>query len=182
MNIPAVNIEAAGDQRPLDASAQLLQFYADIADTLPGSRHAAIRTMRDEAIAGFAAKGLPHRRIEEWKYTDLRRLMSEAYAPDAERPGITAATIEAALGELARIDAFKLVFVNGALQPKLSDIGGLPKGVELTQPCRRSQIPTRMAARRARQDQSAGRRYRLAAQHGLHDRRRGAAPRRGREA
>ncbi len=132
MNIPAVNIEAAGDQRPLDASAQLLQLYADIADTLPGSGNPAIRALRDEAIAGFAAKGLPHRRIEEWKYTDLRRLMNEAYPPASERPGITAATIEAALGELARIDAFKLVFVNGALQPKLSDIGDLPKGIQLT--------------------------------------------------
>jgi FeS assembly protein SufD len=132
VNIPAVNIEAAGDQRPLDTSAQLLQFYADIADTLPGSRHAAIRAMRDEAIAGFAAKGLPHRRIEEWKYTDLRRLMSEAYAPDAAGAGVTAATLDAGLGELAQIDAVKLVFVNGALQPKLSDIGGLPKGAEFS--------------------------------------------------
>ena len=131
MNIPAVNIEAAGDQRPLDASAQLLQLYADIADTLPGSGHAAIRTLRDEAIAGFAARGLPHRRIEEWKYTDLRRLMSEAYAPAAERSTVTAAALEAALGELARIDALKLVFVNGAFQPKLSDMRDLPKGVEL---------------------------------------------------
>ena len=132
MNIPAVNIEAAGDQRPLDASAQLLKLYADIADTLPGSGHAAIRALRDEAIAGFAAKGLPHRRIEEWKYTDLRRLMMEAYSPGAEGAGVTAETLAAGLGELARIDAVKLVFVNGALQPKLSDIGGLPKGAELS--------------------------------------------------
>ena len=131
MNIPAVNIEAAGDQRPLDASAQLLKLYADIADALPGSGHAAIRALRDEAIAGFAARGLPHRRIEEWKYTDLRRLMSEAYAPAAEQSTVTAAALEAALGELARIDALKLVFVNGAFQPKLSDIRDLPKGIEL---------------------------------------------------
>ena len=131
MNIPAVNIEAAGDRHPLDASAQLLRLYADSADTLPGSGHAAIRTLRDEAIAAFAAKGLPHRRIEEWKYTDLRRLMTEAYPPSA-RSGITAALIEAALGELAAIDALKLVFVNGALQPELSDIGGLPKGAKLS--------------------------------------------------
>jgi FeS assembly protein SufD len=132
VNIPAVNIEAAGDQRPLDASAQLLKLYADIADTLPGNGNAAIRALRDAAIAGFAAKGLPHRRIEEWKYTDLRRLIGDAYAPDAAGLGVDAATIEAALGELARIDAVKLVFVNGALQPQLSDIGGVPEGAELS--------------------------------------------------
>jgi Fe-S cluster assembly protein SufD len=132
VNIPAVNIEAADDQRPLDASAQLLQLYADIADTLPGAGTAAIRALRDEAIAGFAAKGLPHRRVEEWKYTDLRRLMSDVYSPRADASGITATAIEAALGDLARLDAVKLVFVNGALRPKLSEIGGLPEGVELT--------------------------------------------------
>jgi Fe-S cluster assembly protein SufD len=130
MNITAVNIQAAGAQRPLDASAQLLQLYADSADSLPGS--AAIRALRDAAIAGFAAKGLPHRRIEEWKYTDLRRLMNEAYSPGEEQPVITPALLEAALGELARIDAVKLVFVNGALQPKLSEMGGLGEGVELS--------------------------------------------------
>ena len=130
MNIPTINIEAAGDQRPLDASAQLLHLYAEAADTLPGN--AAVRALRDAAIAGFAAKGLPNRRVEEWKYTDLRRLMSEAYAPAQSQPGVTASMLDAALGELARIDAVKLVFVNGALQPGLSDIGGLAKGAELS--------------------------------------------------
>jgi FeS assembly protein SufD len=132
VNMPAVNIEAAADQPPLDASAQLLKLYAVIGHALPGSGNAAIRALRDAAIAGFAATGLPHRRIEEWKYTDLRRLMREAYSPGAERSGLTAATIEAALGELTRIDAVKLVFVNGALQPQLSDIGDLPEGAELS--------------------------------------------------
>lgn len=132
MNLPAVNIEAAGDQRPLDASAQLLRLYADLADSLPGSGHAAIRAWRDAAIAGFASTGLPHRRIEEWKYTDLRRLMVEAYSPAALVPGIEAATLQAALGEIARIDAVKLVFVNGTLQRQLSDFGNLPEGAELS--------------------------------------------------
>ena len=132
MNIPAVNFEAAGDRRPLDASAQLLKLYADIANTLPGSGHTAIRALRDAAIAGFAARGLPHRRIEEWKYTDLRRLIGEAYAPEAAGSSVDAAAIDAALGELARIDAVTLVFVNGALQPQLSDIGALPDGAALS--------------------------------------------------
>ena len=42
------------------------------ATTLPGAGNAAITKLRDEAIAAFAARGLPNRRVEEWKYTDLR--------------------------------------------------------------------------------------------------------------
>ena len=32
----------------------------------------AVPDARKAAIGAFAALGLPHRRIEEWKYTDLR--------------------------------------------------------------------------------------------------------------
>ena len=79
MNIPAVNVEAASEARRQSAAEELVAHYQRVADRLPGSRE--IRVLRDAAIRDFAAKGLPHRRIEEWKYTDLRRLMTEAYAP-----------------------------------------------------------------------------------------------------
>ena len=39
------------------------------------------REARKAAIGAFAALGLPHRRIEEWKYTDLRSALKEALAP-----------------------------------------------------------------------------------------------------
>src|SRR5258708_35012156 len=42
---------------------------------------------RRQAFEAYERAGLPHRRIEEWKYTDLRVLMREvlplAAAPDA---------------------------------------------------------------------------------------------------
>ena len=43
---------------------------------LPGG--AAIARRRAAAFDLFAREGLPHRRIEDWKYTDLRALMREA--------------------------------------------------------------------------------------------------------
>ncbi len=42
--------------------------------------------MRTEAMRRFGALGLPHRRIEAWKYTDLRNLMKEALPLGASRP------------------------------------------------------------------------------------------------
>src|SRR5271156_6629742 len=38
---------------------------------------------RAEASAAFAARGLPHRRIEEWKYSDLRAALDRAKIEDA---------------------------------------------------------------------------------------------------
>lgn len=40
--------------------------------------------LRQRALEVFTARGLPHRRVEAWHYTDLRNLMREAH-PVAER-------------------------------------------------------------------------------------------------
>jgi Fe-S cluster assembly protein SufD len=44
--------------------------FEAVASKLPGSR--AVAEARSAAIGAFAALGLPHRRLEPWKYTDLR--------------------------------------------------------------------------------------------------------------
>jgi Fe-S cluster assembly protein SufD len=39
---------------------------------------AALATRKADAAALFAARGVPHRRIEDWKYSDLRSVLGEA--------------------------------------------------------------------------------------------------------
>ena len=60
------------------AEQRFLDLYLSVSDKLPGARSAAIRAWRDAALDAFIVLGVPHRRIEEWKYTDLRALMSPA--------------------------------------------------------------------------------------------------------
>src|SRR5262249_60871442 len=47
----------------------------------------AVAARREAAFRRFEVQGLPHRRVEDWKYTDLRALMRDAKplaaAPDA---------------------------------------------------------------------------------------------------
>ncbi len=102
------------------AEQALTEQFAKIARDLPGGP--AVAQAREEAIGRFAALGLPHRRIEEWKYTDLRAAMREAYPPMIGTPSrLDVAGLEAALGpELAAVDAVRIVFVNGAFAPALS--------------------------------------------------------------
>jgi Fe-S cluster assembly protein SufD len=59
------------------AETALLEEFAAAEARLPGSDW--LRRLRREAIGAFSALGLPHRRIEEWKYTDLRAALKEAY-------------------------------------------------------------------------------------------------------
>ena len=62
------------------AEQQLVQQYADSKAELPGGP--AVRKLREDAFAGFEAKGLPHRRLESWRYTDLRTLLRELASRD----------------------------------------------------------------------------------------------------
>jgi Fe-S cluster assembly protein SufD len=105
------------------AEQGLTEAFDKAAAQLPGGD--AVRAARREAIGTFSALGLPHRRIEEWKYTDLRNMMKDAQ-PLALAAGtkVTIAELIVALGPLAHVDAHRITFVNGHCRPDLSDLDG----------------------------------------------------------
>ena len=88
---------------------------------------------REEAFRFFEALGLPSRRVEAFKYTDLRAAMTEA-APPAEAPALDAAraAVAAAKG-FAGVEAVRLTFVNGHLIRELSDLDRIPAGVSVVE-------------------------------------------------
>jgi Fe-S cluster assembly protein SufD len=102
------------------AEQALNTTYAAARDKLPGK--GPIAALRADAFKQFETTGLPHRRVEEWKYTDLRALMREAY-PLAAPPDAAAKKHAKAAGDiLSGVDCRKLVFVDGAFAPELSDL------------------------------------------------------------
>jgi len=113
-----------------DTARALSDIFASAQDRLPGAGH--LTELRRRAFEAYARAGLPHRRIEEWKYTDLRALMREvlplAAAPDAaalERAAIALSALSADDG------ARRLVLVDGMFTPSLSNLSGLEPGVEV---------------------------------------------------
>jgi Fe-S cluster assembly protein SufD len=112
------------------AETALAQSFAQAAPRLPGDDKVAER--RQAAFAVFAKEGLPHRRVEEWKYTDLRALMRDA-KPLASLPDAAAKAAAKEAGALFRdIEARRIVFVDGAFVPELSDIANLENGLSVT--------------------------------------------------
>ena len=100
----------------------LTENFAAVEDQLPGGAEA--RKVRDAAIGRFGALGLPNRRVEAWKYTDLRNALKEALPlSTGDHAPVKASDVSAALGPLAGIDAQQVVFVNGAYCEDLSTIG-----------------------------------------------------------
>jgi Fe-S cluster assembly protein SufD len=121
-------MEAAAVTRT-DAERALVEAFSAAKAALPGDRQ--VQALREAAFRRFAAQGLPHRRIEEWKYTDLRTLMRDAkpLAP-APEPAARAAAKDAGKS-LADIDARRLLFVDGRFVAELSDVTKLEKGLAI---------------------------------------------------
>ena len=87
---------------------------------------------REEAFRFFEATGLPSRRVEAFKYTDLRAAITEA-APPAEAPSEDAARAAVAgTTGFNAVEAVRLTFVNGHLVASLSDLDRVPEGVTVT--------------------------------------------------
>jgi Fe-S cluster assembly protein SufD len=105
------------------------QFDAAVAG-LPGTGW--VTAMRAKAFDAFAAEGLPHRRVEEWKYTDLRERLKDVPAPAAvTSAAVSADLINKALGPLAALDAERIVLVDGLYSSELSKVGADASTIEL---------------------------------------------------
>jgi Fe-S cluster assembly protein SufD len=112
-----------------EAENALAQAFAAAQACLPGG--AALVPVRARAFEAFAAQGLPHRRVEDWKYTDLRSLMRTAL-PIAPAPdGAAIARAEKALAAHALPGARRLVLVDGHFVPQLSDLAALESGLTI---------------------------------------------------
>jgi Fe-S cluster assembly protein SufD len=108
--------------KPIKTAAEqtLAAQYVGAKKRLPGGPE--IGRLREQAFESFVADGLPHRRVEEWKYTDLRTILREAL-PIAAPASVKVLTAD----PLPDAGFRKLVFVNGAFAPELSDLGALEK-------------------------------------------------------
>lgn len=110
-----------------DADRATGDVFAAARGRLPGV--GLVAQIRARAFDVYKRAGLPHRRMEDWKYTDLRALIGEvlplAPRPDAE--ALVRAKVSAK--QVAADQAVKLVLVNGIFAPELSDVGRVENGV-----------------------------------------------------
>jgi Fe-S cluster assembly protein SufD len=102
------------------AEQALVRAFESARAHLPGDIAA-----RTAAFAPIAERGLPHRRVESWKYTDWRALLREA-APLASRPSDVA--VAAAKAFASPFNGIEILFVDGHHVATAA----LPPGVKVT--------------------------------------------------
>lgn len=96
---------------------------------LPGGQR--VLEERRAAIARFAAEGLPNRRAEQWKYTDLRARYERAFPPsDGHHISASWQAIEQTLDQLANVNCARVVIVDGAYAHELSSLDVIDGHVE----------------------------------------------------
>jgi Fe-S cluster assembly protein SufD len=104
------------------AETGLAQAFETLKSRLPGDAG-----HRAEAFRRFSETGLPHRRIEDFKYTDLRATMREAAPPALASSSETVRQALATARAFAKVEAVRIPIVNG----HVSSIEALPAGVEV---------------------------------------------------
>ena len=117
-----MNAEVRAIKTP--AEQALVSAYERSRAALPGK--GAVTALREAAFKRFDAKGLPHRRVEEWKYTDLRALMRDALPLAAPPDAAGKAKAKDAGKVFASLDCRRLVFVDGAFVQEFSDLSAEP--------------------------------------------------------
>jgi Fe-S cluster assembly protein SufD len=121
MNKPAV-IRAR-----TEAEEALIEAFDSATPKLLGAA-----ALRAAAMAQFASSGLPNRRVESWHYTDLRAMLRRAAAIRPRDFMSLDLARERLASPEAQTHGVRIVMLDGAYRPDLSDLGLLPEGVTVT--------------------------------------------------
>lgn len=95
---------------------------------LPGADDPRLAERRDRAIALAESAGLPHRRLEDWKYSDLLHRLASDYEPATPWAGALARE-GAPADPFAEIASDTLVFANGFFR---ADVSPPPAGLTVS--------------------------------------------------
>lgn len=89
-----------------------------------------LQNLRSEAAKNFDNLGIPHTKMEDWRFTNLKSFAETDFrgagdvAPDTVKELISGC-------KLPDIDHYAIVNVNGSYRDDISDVADMPKGVVL---------------------------------------------------
>ena len=105
------------------AESNLIDRFEEAKNGLAGS--VAVGALRSAAMELVKDNGLPHRRVEEYKYSDLRAFMKSAAPLVAEADEEVVVAALASAQTFGELDRHRIVIANGRLVAGTSDLAAL---------------------------------------------------------
>lgn len=123
----------AGNDKPKttgsDAARQYMDIYAQCRDMIHSHSCDVMNAPRDAAYDDFCRQGLPTRKVERYKYTDIAPLFAPDYGLNLNRLEIPVNPYEAFRCDVPNLSTSLYFVVNDAFYTKLQPKGHLPEGV-----------------------------------------------------
>ncbi|VAX24877.1 Iron-sulfur cluster assembly protein SufD [hydrothermal vent metagenome] len=96
---------------------------------LNGNDNSFLKGLRNDALKQLAVTDFPTLKTEEWKYTNLNRVLNKEFvhASSAEKVELTKEDVDSFKEE--DFDYHLLVFVNGIFSEEFSDVSKFPKNI-----------------------------------------------------
>lgn len=109
-------MEKLAGQKVLEALETRFQAFEA---SLNGHAKTEAHAIRKSAFDQLMKTGLPHAKHEEYKFTNLTKLLEKNVPFGSSSPA--SASVDAAQFAIKDLDAYQLVFINGVLNSELSD-------------------------------------------------------------
>jgi Fe-S cluster assembly protein SufD len=103
-----------------DLKEKLLADFAELEKKLNGKSSSPLHQVRKAAIQRFAQLGFPTIRNEEWKYTNLKPLLEQAFEPAFQLNDKDISLSDIVAFAFPETDVHRLVFVDGWYSKELS--------------------------------------------------------------
>lgn len=112
-----------------DAARQYVELYGQCRGMIFSHSNDAMNAMRDAAYSDFCRLGLPTKKVERYKYTDMAPLFAPDYGLNLNRLEIPVDPYEAFRCDVPNLSTSLYFVVNDAFYTKLQPKGHLPEGV-----------------------------------------------------
>ncbi|MEM6320014.1 MAG: Fe-S cluster assembly protein SufD [Bacteroidota bacterium] len=114
------------DRKTADLVAKYRTLFDLREQQMNGQRNHPLQAIRRQAMKQLEATGFPHRKDEDYKYTNVSKIVKQSFV---EAKGAVIGEAVALRTDFDDLDTYKLVFVNGVLNREFSNFDNLAEGL-----------------------------------------------------
>ena len=113
----------------MNSEQQYIDLYTEASGLIKQHSSGVLNAVRDKAFADFKAQGIPSRKVERYKYTDMERLFEPDYGLNLNRLEIPVDPYQAFKCDVPNLSTSLYFVVNDSFYTKSLPQAHLPEGV-----------------------------------------------------